>query len=103
MSTKFLEETIKTKKIFLDWSNVSTLLGEYSSFDYVKQSFYSLDVYKHIERPEETDIFINKVLLPFLYYSISEHQKDESERGSSMIYNSGVMVNYSFFYFLLIF
>ena len=62
--TNFLQETIRNKKIFLDWSNVSTL-SIYLHYNYIKQSFYSLDVCKRIERPEEIDRFINKVLLPF--------------------------------------
>ena len=73
--TEFLEETITNKKIFSDWSSVST----FNSYVYdIKQSFYSLDVCKRIERQEEIDRLINKVLLPFLFYSISEHQNQSS-------------------------
>ena len=71
------EETIRNKKIFLDWSGVST----FNCYIYEnKQSFYSFDVCKRIERQEETDRLINKVLIPFLYYSISEHQNQSSKK-----------------------
>ena len=45
-----LEETITNKKIFLDWSSVS-MFGQ--SLTDNKQSFYSFDVCKRIERTEE--------------------------------------------------
>ena len=45
-----------------------------------KQSFYSFDVCKRIRRQAEIDRLINKVLLPFLYYSISEHQNQSSKK-----------------------
>ena len=74
--TDRVEETIRNKKFFLDWSSVSTL----NCYIYEnKQSFYSFDVCKHIEKQEEIDRLINKVLIPFLYYSISEHQNQLSK------------------------
>ena len=74
VDTDPLEETIRNKKVFLDWSNVST----FDSYEFElenKQSFYPFNC-KCIERQEEIDRLINKLLLPFLYYSISEHKKN---------------------------
>ena len=94
--TDCLEETIRNKKIFLDWSSVST----FNSYVYEnKQSFYSFDVCKRIERQEKIDRLINKVLLPFLYYSISEHQNQSSKRGITM-YGDDIIIDYSFFIFI---
>ena len=64
-----------------------------------KQSFYSFDVCKRIERQEEINRLINKVLIPFLYYSISEHQNQSSKKGINM-YGDGTIIDYSFVVFI---
>ena len=75
--TDRVEETIRNKKVFLDWSSVFT----FNCYIYEnKQSFYSFDVCKRIDRQEEINKLINKVLIPFLYYSISEHQDQSSKK-----------------------
>ena len=74
--TDWLEEKIRNKKFFLDWCSVSSFNTD---FFISKQSFYSLDVCKPLVSDEEIKTFINKVLSPFLYYLISEHQKNQSE------------------------
>ena len=95
--TDCLEETIRNKKIFLDCSSVST----FDSYVYEnKQSFYSFDVCKRIERHEEIDRLINKVLLSFLYYSISEYQNQSSKRGITM-YGDDIITDYYFFIFII--
>ena len=49
------EETIRNKKILLDWSSVST----FNCYIYEnKRSFYSFDVCKRIEKQEEIDLLI---------------------------------------------
>ena len=101
VDTDPLEETIRNKKFFLDWSSVSTFNSYVYEFEN-KQSFYSFNC-KCIERQEEIDRLINKVLLPFLYYSISDHQKKSSKRGIIIYYDDGTIVDYSFFYFFLFF
>ena len=45
-------------------------------------------------------ILFNKVLLPFLYYSISKHQKFEFDIGQSIRYHDGSIINYSFFIYV---
>ena len=93
--TDFLEETTRNKKFFLDWSSVSM----FNCYIYEnKQSFYSFDVCKRIERKEEIDRLINKVLIPLLYYSISEYQNQSSKIGITM-YGDGTIIDYSFFIF----
>ena len=97
--TDCLEETIRKKKNFLDWSNVSTF---YSYVYENKQSFYSFDVCKRIERQEEIERLINKVLLPFIYYSISEYQNKPHIRGVSM-YDDDIIIDDSCFIFIIFF
>ena len=92
-----LEETIRNKNFFLHWSSVST----FNSYLYEnKQSFYSFDCKLIGRRREEINRVINKVLLPFLYYSISKHQNQLS-RGRITMYGDGTIIDYSFFYFFL--
>ena len=45
----------------------------------------SIDVCKRIERQEEIERLINKVLLSFLYCSISEYQNQSSKKGITII------------------
>ena len=84
---------------FLDWSSVST----FNSYIYEnKQSFYSFDCKLIGGRWWEINRFINKVLLPFLYYSISKHQNQLS-RGRITMYGDGTIIDYSFFIFIFFF
>ena len=61
-----------------------------------KQSFYSVDAF--IKNSYDTERCI-KVLLPFSYYLISEHQKNQSESGVTTVGGNVGAINYSFFYF----
>ena len=58
------------------------------------------DVCKRIERQEEIDRLVNKVLMPFLYYSISKHQNQSSKKVINM-YGDGTIIDYSFFCFII--
>ena len=61
---------------------------------------YSLYVCKPLVSDEEIKTFINKVLSPFLYYLISEHQKNRSESGLIELDGNGNRIRHSFFIFI---
>ena len=48
----------------------------------------------------EINRLINKVLLPFLYYSISVNQNQSSKRRLPMYSSNGTIIDYSFFIYL---
>ena len=99
VGTDWLEEKIRNKNFSLDWCSVSSF-----EIDLMisKQSFYSLDVCKPLVSYEKIKTFFNKVFSPFLYYLISEHQKNRSESVFFRRDGSGNAISYSFL-FLLIF
>ena len=86
---------------FYDWSNNSGfMLWEPCDLNLAEQSFYSLYIdYKPMESRRDVDILLNKVLLPFLYYSISRRQKYEYDM-CPIVWSSKGLKNYSFFIYV---
>ena len=64
-----------------------------------KQSFYSVDAFNHIKNLDERERCI-KVLLPFFYYLISEHQKNQPESGVTTVGGNVGAINFSSFIFI---
>ena len=89
-----VEETIRNKRKFLKWSSFSAFhIYEFRNME----SFYSLDTRKRIEGWEGVDEIINKVLILFIYYSISEYQNQSIKIN---VYGDGTIIGYSFFIFI---
>ena len=91
-----VKETIRNKNFFLKFSSFSTF---YTNVYKNKESFYSFNTSKRKEGREGVDKIINKVLIPFLYYSISEYQ-NQSTFGINMYGDDTTIINYSFFIFI---